>query len=119
MQRRRRSSAVNLALLGAAGGLAATVGGCSSERPAATSTFHRNVYASVSDCAADYSQGVCAAEGYRTASRFLGPTYAKPKPCSSNDPGPGPAWNSRRTGVDNVERGGFGTTACSSGGIGG
>lgn len=101
-----RSSKVRLAVLGAGGALA--LGGCSS------GTHHRNVYKSMDDCAADYSQSICSQKGEQGAGRFLGPVYrmvsSQAKACSSQDPGGGPSWNSRRIAV---ERAGFGY-ACRS-----
>ncbi len=110
MTSRWRSGAVKLALVGA-GGAVASMTGCTS-----SGTHHRNVYNSMADCAADYSMGICSSKGQQGAARFLGPTYrmvsGQPKSCSSQDPGGGPSWNSRKLAV---ERSGFGYSCRSSG----
>ena len=109
---RRRSRAVDLAILGTAGGAMTMLGGCSN------ASFQRNVYKSFANCVTDYSERICAAEGAQGAGRFLGPTYrvvdGRPTSCRSGDPGGGPSWNSSKTGTQPVERGGFGTS-CPSG----
>lgn len=96
-----RSSKVGLVALGTGGAL--VLGGCSS------GSHHRNVYRSMQDCAADYSQSTCSQKGEQSAGRFLGPVYrmvsGRPRACSSQDPGGGPFVGSRKTAV---ERAGFG-----------
>ena len=108
---RWRSGAVNLALVGAAGGLAAGLGGCSK------AGYQRNVYKSMADCIADYSATDCSSKGQQGAGVFLGPTYrvvgGSAKSCVAGDPGPGPLHFSRKSGTQ-VERNGFGV-ACRSG----
>ena len=109
----RRSRTVNLALLGAAGGLAATgLAGCSR-----TETFQRNVYPAATACAADYSAATCQTKGQPGAGRFLGPTYravnGRAAPCTPNDPGPGRQLTLvQRDSV--IERGGFGLSCSRS-----
>lgn len=66
---RRRSRAVDLAILGATGGMMTGLGGCSN------ATYERNVYASMSDCASDYSLATCSAKGSQGPGVFLGPVY--------------------------------------------
>lgn len=108
--RRRRSRAVRLTIIGSAGGLATLIGGCSSQ----PGTWHRNVYGSVEDCAADYTRTVCVTEGTQRPAAFSGPAYrmvgGRPAPCTSSDRGAGPTWNTRRISVEAVDRGGFGTS---------
>ena len=108
---RRRSQMVQLAVLGTAGGMLG-LGAYVSDRP----TFHRNVYRSMTDCAADYSTVICSVRGSQGPGKFFGPIYRKPNRCNAGDPGAGPEWNSRRTGVEPIDRGGFGTTSCDGGG---
>lgn len=113
--RRWRGKAANLVVVGAAGTLmSTTLGGCSDR-----STFHRNVYASEKDCAVDYAASECARNGTHVSTKqFLGPVYrmnaGRAAPCRGDDPGPGRVGLgigglTARTGVANVERGGFGT----------
>lgn len=113
--RRRRSRAVKLTLVGGTGSLAALLAGCSG----GNQTWHRNVYKSLDDCASDYSRVICASDGQAQRAAFLGPVYrmvnGRPSACRSSDRGAGPAWNSRRTGVESVVRGGFGTSCPSRG----
>ena len=109
---RWRSRAVNLRLLGTAGSLVTLLAGCSN------ATQQRNVYRDSTDCAADYSSAICAQHGFlRSIDRFFGPVYrmvsGRHTPCKSTEPGPGPAFGTRRTGVEPVSRFGFGAS-CSS-----
>lgn len=101
---RWRSRSVDLRLLGTAGSLVTLLAGCSS------GTYHRNVYNSGADCAADYSLSICNQHGSPQSDRFLGPMYrmlnGRGASCDSRDPGPGPL-ASRRVGVEPVVRGGF------------
>lgn len=105
---RWRSRAVNLVLLGTAGSLATLLGGCSSGTTW-SNDYHRNVYASAADCAADYGSAVCSSKGTQQDKRFLGPAYRMiggiASACGSGDPGPGKGLASPRT---SIERGGFG-----------
>lgn len=118
LPRRRRSEAIRLTIIGSAGGLATLLGGCSSQ----TGTWHRNVYRSIEDCAAEYSRNVCVTEGAQRPAAFVGPAYrmvgGRPSPCTSSDRGAGPTWSTRRVSVEDVTRGGFGTS-CPSRGSGG
>ena len=108
---RWRSKAVNLAMLGTAGGLMTGLSGCGQ-----SGTFHRNIYNGLLDCAADYSALICSSKGEQGNGRFLGPVYrmvgGRPSSCNSHDPGGGPALGSRRIATE-IERGGFGV-ACRS-----
>lgn len=118
---RWRSKAVNLAMLGTAGGLMTGLSGCGQ-----SGTFQRNVYNSMADCGADYALATCSAKGLQDAGRFLGPVYrtvaGRPQACNTQDPGGGPLVNSRRISVA-VARGGFGvacrSSSARSGGSGG
>jgi uncharacterized protein YgiB involved in biofilm formation len=109
---RRRSRAVDLAILGAAGGMMTALGGCSK------ATYERNVYASMADCAADYSMATCSGKGSQGAGFFLGPIFrleaGRPSRCDSSDPGAGPPVGSRKLRTETVQRGGFGTGCRSS-----
>lgn len=109
---RRRSRAVDLAILGATGGMMTGLGGCSN------ATYERNVYASMSDCASDYSLATCSSKGSQGAGVFLGPVYrlqnGRPSRCNSSDPGGGPILGSRKIKTEAVIRSGFGTGCRSS-----
>ena len=105
---RRRSKAVNLALVGITG-TAALAGGCSN------AGYQRNVYRSHDDCVADYRASVCLVSNRQADGTFLGPVYrivrGRPSACRSGDPGGG-SRGSLRIGT-RIERNGFGV-ACSS-----
>jgi hypothetical protein len=117
-EKRWRSKAVKLALLGSTGGLmSTTLAGCSLlDR----GTYHRNVYSSFADCIADYPSFRCSPAGFGSGGHQLGPVYRMvggvPRACNSSDPGPGSAargGKSPRISVQSVKRGGFGT-ACAT-----
>lgn len=113
-RKRRRSAAVDLALLGTAGSLATLLAGCTSQ----TGTFHRNVYRSIEDCASDYARAVCVSEGQQRGGNFVGPVYRMvglvPNACRSDDKGVGRAFGSKKIFVESVIRGGLGTSCPSS-----
>ncbi len=107
-QRRWRSEAVPLRVLGSTGALVALgLGGCSQ------GSFHRNVYDSAADCAMDYSASQCTARAEGRATAYLGPVYRMAdgvaSACRSGDPGGGRTATLRR-GIELVQRGGFGST---------
>ncbi|MDX2158722.1 MAG: hypothetical protein SFW09_19645 [Hyphomicrobiaceae bacterium] len=107
---RWRSRGVDLVLLGTAGSLATLLTGCSGNSSSYSNDYHRNVYGSAADCAADYGETLCVQKGEpQLGSRYLGPAFrmvaGRPSACHSSDPGPGRALNSPR--ID-IQRGGFG-----------
>ncbi len=112
MPSRWKSRTVDLRVLGTAGSLVTLLAGCSN------ATYERNVYQSEADCGGDYALSVCARQGLQQSDRFLGPVYrvvnGRPTSCDARDPGAGPN-TSRRIGVTQALRGGFG---CRSSGMG-
>lgn len=118
---RWRSRAVDLVLLGTAGSLATLLGGCSGGNTGYSNDYHRNVYATASDCARDYSALSCTQRA-TTSTQFLGPPYRViggiASACHSSDMGAG-RLRALSPRVD-VLRGGFGPscrrTSSSSGG---
>jgi uncharacterized protein YgiB involved in biofilm formation len=110
---RKRSRQVRLGRL-ATGAVAVGLSGCGA------TSWQRNVYTSVEDCAADYSIAECTRLG-RTGGegRYLGPVYRlrnnRPSSCHGDDRGPGHGWagNWNRQPVEQVLRGAAGT-ACRS-----
>ncbi|HRD77019.1 MAG TPA: hypothetical protein PK264_14000 [Hyphomicrobiaceae bacterium] len=122
---RRRSTQVKLVLVGTGSLLAVGAGGCGDK-----GTFHRNVYASLEDCARDYRPDQCERGGAASLATGVvtpgaavkGPVYrmlaGRPSACTSTDPGAGRSWNgfagAGRIGVEAVPRGGFGVACRSS-----
>jgi len=112
---RWRSSAVALAALGAAAGVA----GCNPQPE-----YRRNGYASRADCLRDYPANQCESTRSGGVSYFYGPWYGNQRTATTNDPGPGAtAVNGRSQSADPAgsvaRRGGFGGTGRSSGFHGG
>lgn len=106
---RWRSRAVDLVLLGTAGSLVTLLGGCSGGSTGYSNDYHRNVYATASDCARDYSAAACMPRA-TTSTQYLGPPYrvigGLPSACHSSDMGAG-RLRALSPRVD-VLRGGFG-----------
>jgi uncharacterized protein YgiB involved in biofilm formation len=121
---RKRSASVRLVLMGAAAATVAVTAGCGED-------VQRNRYASLAECAADYSEAQCRSEfpvggGSGVGTHFYGPWYrSNYTQRTSDDPGPGRYYRGGSVGfagssghgpsaVEGGTRGGFGSHGVSA-----
>ena len=121
---RRRSASVRLAFMGAAAASVLATPGCGED-------VQRNSYASLADCAADYSEAQCRPDypvggGTGSGTHYYGPWYRSDyRSRGSDDPGPGRYYRGggvgfssgathAPSGVESGTRGGFGAHGVSA-----